>query len=277
MSFDFGTVPFPLVQPDSDDFPSNGLRCDLEIEHFDPETVTTTLRYAFSSTGHPELEYLDALCGSGLAERVLLFESPESLHRSVEKVRIAGDVVKPGGQLFGRVKITPLIIATKDIGNFSPPNSHQEWGGGHFRVAEGEIMGVGETLRVEISHKLSRRQAMIDLQLSEELDPEVYRIDATGDVIVVTAGKDVRRAIEIMAKDPAHKPALFMSLYKDVIQQGLIQARDSGGEQSWVRALEPHLEVNDINELTEEEMWEKPQKLLFDRGVNKILVNADNG
>lgn len=277
MSFDFGVVPFPLVQPGSDDFPSDGLLCEVEIEAFNASTVTTTFRYAFRSTDHPELEYLDELCRMGLAERILLFESPESLHRSVEKAAVSGDVIKGDGQLYGRVSITPFIIATTDIDNFSPPNSHPEWGGGHFHVREGEIVGIGQTLRVEISHKLSRRQAMIDLQLSEELDPEVYRIDAQADVIVVTAGKDVRRAFEIMAKDPAHRPALFMSLYKDVIQQGLVQARESGGEQAWVRSLETHLEVGDISELSDQDVWDKPQKLLFSRGVNKILVNADNG
>ena len=116
---------------------------------------------------------------------------------------------------------------------------------------------------------------MIDLRVSPDLDERVYRVDPTGDVIVVLAGVAIREAIQILSK--SYKPALFMSLYKDVLQEGLRQARDTGGEQAWLRSLEKHLEIDDIESLSDEELLEAPQKLLFEHGAKKVLVNSENG
>jgi len=116
---------------------------------------------------------------------------------------------------------------------------------------------------------------MIELVESEEMEPEVYRIDASDDVIVVNAGKDIRKVFEIMKRDSSKKPVLFMSLLKDVLQQGLLQARESGGEQKWVRSLEKELGVEDLSELSEDEVWDAPLRLLYPHGAKKILADAE--
>lgn len=274
--FDLGTVPFPLLSPESDDFGRRGLMCDLSIRHFDSVNVTVEFAYQFASTELPEQNYFKMLCQEGKAERVILIESPESLYRESERVGEEGFITRSDGILYGRVTLTPLVITRVELDDFNPPGRDPEWGEGPFLVGKGEIIALGESIRVDISHKLSRKRSMIDLQLSNDMDTEVYRIDASGDVIVVNAGPDIRRAIEIMSKDPSHKPALFMSLYKDVLQEGLRQAKETGGEQAWLRSLEHHLRIEDINDLSEEEMWELPMKHLFPYGAKKILVNAEN-
>ena len=276
MSFNLGVVPYPLLSPFTDDFGPDFQLCEIRQDSFDPITVSADFEYSFTPGDLPELGYLAELCDSGLAERVLLFESPESLHRSSERVSMRGSLRKGNGELYGRVAITPYVVAIEDIPNFNPPNRHSEWGEGPFTVQSGEILAIGETDRMEISHKLARKQSMINLVLSKEMDPEVYRIDAGGDIIVVNAGSDIRRVIEIMKKDPSKKPALYMSLFKDVLQQGLLQARDSGGEQVWVRSLEQRLEIDDLSELTDDEIWDAPQRLLFSYGAKKILAEAEN-
>jgi hypothetical protein len=277
MSFDLGVVPYPMVTPFNDDFSSEALLCQVEQVGFDGITVTAEFEYAFLSSEVPELMYLEELCEKGLAERALLFESPESLHRSSLRVGSKGRIAKGNGELFGRVGITPFVIAKAPITDYNPPNRHPEWGDGSFLVNPGELLAIGELFRVEISHKLARQQAMIDLVLSEEMDPEVYRIDAGDDVIVVNAGRDIRKVFEIMKRDSAKKPALFMSLFKDVLQQGLIQSRESGGEQIWVRSLEKELGIDSIEAMTDEEMWDAPQRLLYKFGGKKILAEAEDG
>jgi hypothetical protein len=276
MSFNLGVVPYPLLSPFTDDFATDFRLCEIRQESFDPITVSADFEYSFSSGDLPELAYLGDLCDQGLAERVLLFESPESLHRSSERVGRQGSLRKGNGELYGRVAITPYVVAVQDIPNFNPPNRHGEWGDGIFTVHSGEILAIGDPDRIDISHKLARKQSMINLVLSTEMDPAVYRIDAGGDIIVVNAGSDIRRVIEIMKKDPSKKPALFMSLFKDVLQQGLLQARDSGGEQVWVRSLEQRLDIENLTEMTDEEIWDAPQRLLFDYGAKKILAEAEN-
>lgn len=277
MSLGLGVTPYPLLSPDTDDFLNSTFDCEISLEPFDPASVTVTLHYSFATNGRPELEYFENLCEEGLAERVVLVESPESLHRSVERVSREGYLTRADGVLFGRVRVTPLLVSTAEIPAYLPPNLHPEWASHSARILHGDILAIGETLRFEVSHKLSRRRPMIDLQVSEQVDQRVYRVDPTGDVIVVLAGPDVRRAIEIMSKDPSYKPALFMSLYKDVLQEGLRHAREHGGEQAWLRSLERHLDIDDIENLTDEELWEAPQKLLFDLGAKKVLVNSENG
>jgi hypothetical protein len=274
--FDLGTVPFPLLSPDSDDFGGRGLMCDLSIRHFDPVNVTAEFAYQFLTADLPEQNYFKTLCQEGKAERVILIESPESLYRESETVAEEGFITRSEGILYGRVTLTPLVTTRIKLEDFNPPGRDSEWGEGPFLVGKSEIIALGDSVRVDISHKLSRRRSMIDLQLSNDMATEVYKIDASGDVIVVNAGPDIRRAIEIMSKDPSHKPALFMSLYKDVLQEGLRQAKETGGEQMWLRSLEHHLGIEDINNLSEDEMWELPMKHLFPYGAKKILVNAEN-
>lgn len=276
MTFDLGAVPYPLVSPFTDDFDSTGLQLEIELRDFDPVTVSATFAYAFLSSDSPELTYLDALCDRRIAERVLLIESPESLHRSSVWAQRRGEFSRENGQLYGRVSITPFIVATSSIEDFNPPNRHPEWGGGTFRVKAGEVIALGAPTKFDISHKLSRKRSMLNLVLSEDMDPEVYRIDASDDVIVVTAGVAVRRAIQIMAKDPTKKPALFMSVFKDVLQQGLIQAKQNGGDQLWVRSLEPKLGIEHLDELTDQEIWDAPQRLLFEKGAKKIVAEVEH-
>jgi hypothetical protein len=275
MSFDLGAVPYPLITPFNDDFDSASLVCAIEQDGFDPDTVTAEFSYQFLSSEIPELKYLEDLCAQGLAERVLFFESPDSLHRSSLRIGKKGSVHIGHGEIYGRVTITPFIIATQALEHYDPPSRHAEWGEGNFAVAANELLAIGESVRVEISHKIARKQAMIELVESEEMEPEVYRIDASDDVIVVNAGKDIRKVFEIMKRDSSKKPLLFMSLLKDVLQQGLLQARESGGEQKWVRSLEKELGVEDLSELSEDEVWDAPLRLLYPHGAKKILADAE--
>lgn len=276
MTFDLGAVPYPVVSPFADNFESEGLQCEIEQASFDSHTASASFRYSFITSENPELAYLDALCDQGLAERVILFESPESLHKSSVQCSKRGEIQKGPGELYGRVSITPYIVAKQTMTEFNPPGRHAEWGSGVFTVKSGEVLALGYAAKFDISHKLLRKRSMINLILSEDIDPEVYRIDASDDTIVVTAGVAVRRAIQIMEKDPAKKPALFMSLYKDVLQQGLLQAKENGGEQLWVRSLEQKLGIEHLDELSEQEIWDAPQRLLYDDGAKKIVSEVGN-
>lgn len=276
MTFDLGAVPYPVVSPFADNFESEGLQCEIEQANFDSHTASASFRYAFITSENPELAYLDALCDQGLAERVILFESPESLHKSSVQCSKRGEIQKGPGELYGRVSITPYVVAKQTMTDFNPPGRHAEWGSGVFTVKSGEVLALGYAAKFDISHKLLRKRSMINLILSEDIDPEVYRIDASDDTIVVTAGVAVRRAIQIMEKDPAKKPALFMSLYKDVLQQGLLQAKENGGEQLWVRSLEQKLGIEHLDELSEQEIWDAPQRLLYDDGAKKIVSEVGN-
>jgi hypothetical protein len=276
VSFDLGSVPYPLASPYTDDFESDGLQCEIEQVNFDSHRASASFRYSFITSENPELSYLDFLCEKGLAERVILVESPESLHRSTVVASKRGEFQKGPGELYGRVSLTPYIVATSTMDNFDPPGRHAEWGSATFTVKTGEVLALGHPAKFDISHKLLRKRSMINLVLSEDIDPEVYRIDASDDTIVVTAGVAVRRAIQIMEKDPAKKPALFMSLYKDVLQQGLIQAKENGGEQLWVRSLEQKLGIEHLDELTEQEIWDAPQRLVYEYGAKKIVSEVEN-
>ena len=276
MSFSLGSVPYPLVSPFNNDFKSRGLQCNVEQGHFDASTVSASFRFVFLNSDSDELAYLDALCEEGKAARILLIESPDSLHRSTLSVSKRGEFQTGPGELYGRVTITPYIVAKENLESFNPPNRHEEWGVGTFSVKQGEVIGLGLGTKFDISHKLMRRRSMMNLVLSEDIDPEVYRIDASDDVIVITAGVAVRRAIQIMEKDPTKKPALFMSVFKDVLQQGLFQAKESGGEQLWVRSLEPKLGIEHLDELTEQEIWDAPQRLLFESGAKKIVSEVEH-
>jgi hypothetical protein len=276
MSFDLGSVPYPLVSPHNDDFESDGLECEIEQGNFDPNSASASFRYSFITSESAELAYLDSLCERGHAERVILIESPESLHRSSVVASKRGDFGRGPGELYGRVSITPYVVATRAMDDFDPPNRHAEWGTAKFSVKTGEVLALGHSAKFDISHKLLRKRSMINLVLSEEIDPEVYRIDASDDTIVVTAGVAVRRAIQIMDKDPAKKPALFMSLYKDVLQQGLLQAKENGGEQLWVRSLEQKLGIEHLDELGEQEIWDAPQRLVYEYGAKKIVSEVED-
>jgi hypothetical protein len=276
MTFDLGSVPYPLVSPHTDDFDSGGLQCEIESGSFDSHLALASFRYSFITSENPELAYLDSLCDRGLADRVLLIESAESLHRSSFVAAKRGEFEAGPGELYGRVSISPYVVATKAMDDFDPPNRHVEWGSAKFSVKPGEVLGLGAAAKFDISHKLLRKSSMINLVLSEEIDSEVYRIDASDDTIVVTAGVAVRRAIQIMEKDPTKKPALFMSVFKDVLQQGLIQAKESGGEQLWVRSLEQKLGIEHLDELTDQEIWDAPQRLLYEYGAKRIVSEVEH-
>lgn len=276
MSFDLGSVPYPLVSPYTDDFESGGLQCEIEQANFDSYRAAASFRYSFITSESSELGYIDSLCEQGLAERVILIESPESLHRSTVIAVRRGEFSRGPGELYGRVTVTAYVVAKSTINNFDPPNRHTEWGAGRFVVKQGEVLALSLPTKFDISHKLLRKRSMINLVLSEDIDPEVYRIDASDDTIVVTAGVAVRKAIQIMEKDPSKKPALFMSLYKDVLQQGLLQARENGGEQLWVRSFEKKLEIEHLDELTDQEIWDAPQRLLYEHGAKKIVSEVEH-
>ena len=146
-------------------------------------------------------------------------------------------------QIFGTVEVTPMLLAGRDA-ELEFAGINKEYSSSRFSVQEGDVLAHGDTYFLESDHHTSSNdgESLISFELSDGLGPDEYEIGVTYDGIIVFAGKNVMRVTKAMSADPAFRPYLFMSFYKDAfieaIGQILAQYKNQEEpEEAWAKGL----------------------------------------
>ena len=215
----------------------------------------------------------------GSAQVFLDLYSKETITRILSPlVGEEGSIEFEAGQLLGVLEVQAAVIATKSIKSYSPVGMNAEYGDLKFNVLPGSILAIGEKIMLPLSFKRIKLESLIRVQLSKDLDPDVYELNLDSDFITILMGESFHALWDIMRSDTAVKPYLALSIYKDTFVEALslIHKTEEAEEFSWAQALIARCETSGIKLEDLSNFSSQNQaalKLLRELGVHKLIAS----
>ena len=222
---------------------------------------------------------ISAQLADGSAQVFLDLYSKETITRILSPlVDEEGTIEFKAGQLLGVLEVQAAVIATQCIKSYSPVGINKEYGDANFYILPGSILAIGEKIMLPRSFKRIKLESLIRVQLSTDLDPDVYELNLDSDFITILMGESFHALWDIMRSDIAVKPYLALSIYKDTFVEALslIYKTEEAEEFSWAQALIARCENIGIklDELTNfSSQNQAALKLLRELGVHKLLAS----
>ena len=222
---------------------------------------------------------ISAQLADGSAQVFLDLYSKETITRILSPlVDEEGTIEFKAGQLLGVLEVQAAVIATQCIKSYSPVGINKEYGDANFYILPGSILAIGEKIMLPLSFKRIKLESLIRVQLSTDLDPDVYELNLDSDFITILMGESFHALWDIMRSDIAVKPYLALSIYKDTFVEALslIYKTEEAEEFSWAQALIARCEKIGIKleELTNfSSQNQAALKLLRELGVHKLLAS----
>ena len=214
---------------------------------------------------------------NGSAKVFLDLYSKETITRILSPLETeVGEIEFESGQLLGVLEVQALVIATRRIKHYKPLGINEEYGDVDFDIFPGSALAIGEKMQLPLSFKRIKLESLIRVQLSLDLDPDVYELSLDSNFITILMGKSFHALWDLMRSDHAVKPYLALSVYKDTFVEALslIHKTEEAEEFSWAQALISRCEKSGIKleELTNFSAQNQAAlKLLRELGVNKLI------
>ena len=178
-------------------------------------------------------------------------------------------------ELYGKVDFTPMLIVTKNGVEFTSTDLNEEYDGAVFTLNIGDMAAVDETWTKYIEFNNLSFDSLIKVVTDDKLEPFEYEVHPSPNIVFVRMGTSMRDLWSYMSQDKLLKPALAMSVYKDVIFlaiEDLVSNEDSETYR-WSRSLRSSIEAASL-QLPAERDFNKintlAQKLIHQIGVKKI-------
>lgn len=278
MSYRARAYPYPVLSSFSDDFGSDAkFHADVEARLIGETSQQLVIDYSIAQS----VPWMDECFVDGTARLVMDVQCRSTLYREyVELAAWTGQLTFETGQLYGSTTITPLIVAKTSSTTYRPRGINEEFGTSDFTIHEGDILGIGDSVTLDLEFSRTLERDLVTIQYSaEESDADIYRFQFDGPRIIIIAGENLRDVIGHMRADRSTRPYLFMSIYKDCIAGALhYLADDEDGintELAWGRALLSRLE--DLGRVLDQDDPEyqeiSAQHLVSAKGIKKIEVS----
>lgn len=222
---------------------------------------------------------IQAQLKDGSAQVFLDLYSKETITRILSPlVDEEGSIEFQSGQLLGILEVQAAVIATKSIKSYGPVGINAEYGDLKFNVPPGSILAIGEKILLPLSFKRIKLESLIRVQLSKDLDPDVYELNLDSDFITILMGESFHALWDIMRSDSAVKPYLALSIYKDTFVEALslIHKTEEAEEFNWAQALIARCEssgikLEDLSNFSSQN--QAALKLLRELGVHKLIAS----
>jgi hypothetical protein len=166
---------------------------------------------------------------------------------------VPASVTIPEANLFGTIRVTPLLIATQEI-NLEFAGINKEFTTTTFHLFEGDLLAYGPTEALETDHDRSSGDDHygIKFSLQPDLDPDEYWVACDYDEIIIHCGSNVMQVTKALTEDIRYSPFVFMSYYKDAFVKGmdyLLRSLSRGEEleQTWAKGLKGYIEEKGLS------------------------------
>jgi hypothetical protein len=265
----------PVLRESTRDF-TDGSRFQVDLvpqlsEKLKKENLT--LEYQVELTSKSIQEQIS----NGSAKVFLDLYSKETITRILSPLEDDNGLVEfEPGQLLGVLEVQALVIATKEIRKYQPLGINEEYGGIDFDISPGSALAIGEKILLPLSFKRIKLESLIRVQLSLDLDPDVYELSLDSNFITILMGKSFHALWDLMRSDQAVKPYLALSVYKDTFVEALslIYKTEEAEEFSWAQALisrceKSGIKLEELNNFSSQN--QAALKLLRELGVHKLI------
>ena len=279
MKFHNKALPYPLI--DSGDLSRDDYQkanFSVHLDDIAPEGSNFKLHARFEC----DVDELVELIKTKKAVYALSIESPKT---NTKEIYQCGDsdlhLDLKVEDYYGRVEFSPMIVAVESIPSYTSKWFHEEFSDQVFDLEPGDVLGVAESITRTFEFNKTSFESLVSVKVSDDLDPNVYKIDLEGNLITIFMGRELIKNWQSLRLNPNYRPFLAMSIYKDIFLQAMdeyIRNEDSR-ELKWAYGLnakldelglklnlDPDVDISDLNVyaqlIMEEEASKKLSKLI---------------
>lgn len=238
MSHETLLLPHPVLRPGGFDYKDASFEMQVKARRSDGQLLAD-VSFELSSSA------LNRMVESGEARFFVLAKCARTYHRCASSSGTAAlRLVIPSGDVTDSVKITPYVVASKEI-QWLASDEHddeiRDMGSG--TVPPGAILAVGESDAIELD-SIDSVQTYIKLSSQEKMGEGLYSLGTQGDFIVITMNPETYVAVTLIR---GHARALlYSSIYTAAVEYA-IHKMDDCSESKWSKALRQALEEHGID------------------------------
>jgi hypothetical protein len=219
------------------------------------------------------------LLSEGSVDIFLDLYSKETISRVLMPLDINGGLVEfASGELLGMLEVQAFIIATKQLKGYRPTGINSEYGEISFNLRPGSHLAIAEKVLIPLTFKRVSMESIIRVQESNDIDADIYQVNLESSIITINMGKSFYALWDIMRSDPAVRPYLFLSVYKDTFVEALslINSSEDVEEYTWAQTLrlkceQSGIKIEDLKSFASQN--QAVLKLLGEFGVHKLLAS----
>lgn len=254
---------YPVLSPYTDDYsPSEEFIAVVSAQPLLEENQVVEIQYKIACNS----TFINENLLAGNAAIILDISAPGSLYRNIFTVDgFEGTLNLEAGVALGSLTISAQVLALKELVDARFENVHPEFGANpSFTVPAGGVLAYGEAVTIPLRFKPLSFEGLFVVNTRQDLDPNEYKIVATGNVISILMGVNARSVHEFQRAHADHKDYLNTSVYKDACVHALARLFNTEDVEDfvWAQAFREKLETLKINE---------PEQLDFDT-LNPIAL-----
>ena len=278
MKLNSQAYPYPVLTSEEGaaaDYRDSAFQCSLDIVGSIDEHQKFKLEYSFLLSN----DEITALIENDEASFALEISCTETLKREMKFLQQYGEFEVDASELYGKVDFTPVVVVRKQGLEFTSVDLNEEFAGAKFTLNTGDIIAIDDVWSKYIEFNSLAFDTLVRVETDDGLEPLQYRIEPSPSFVTIWMGKELRELWNEIRASKKHKPALMMSIYKDVIYmalEDLVEDNDADS-QLWARSLRSKLAELDIT-LPEESDFNSinmiAQRLVNDGGVKKLAQEA---
>ena len=274
MKLNTQAFPYPVLtnlEGPGADYKDSAFQCSLKFSDTVQEDQSFELQYLFMLSN----DEIDDLIENGDARYAIEISCTETLKREIKFLDNSGTTNINASELYGRVDFTPMVIVRNAKSAFTSVDLNEEYDNALFDLNFGDIIAIDDTWTKYIEFNNLSFDSLIRVNTSDELDPLDYRIEPTPSIIWIYMGFEIRDIWNELQQNKELKPALAMSIYKDVIYlaiEEMISDEDSEANR-WARSLRGAIESVGLSVPAEHDFNQInviAQKLVQQIGVKKF-------
>ncbi len=200
----------------------------------------------------------------------------QRITKEISRVGVAESFDVPANQLIGNVEFEPILVTANDGIDFKPSGINNEYGTASFKLKRGAYLAIGDATQTSFTTERLDKRSFFRVKQSSDLDPNVYEFVPFPKQITILMGTNAYKVWNLMSSDSEKMPYLFMSVYKDLLQEALQSAINSPGEFVWAEKLmelveDLGLDFHAISSHTD--IHKAVLKLIGEDGVERIIAN----
>ena len=239
MSHETLLLPHPVLRPDGFDYKDASFEMEVKARRADGQLLAD-VSFALSSST------LSRMVESGQARFFVLAKCARTYHRcACSSGSTALRLAIPSGDVTDSVKLTPYVVASREIQWFASDEHDDEIRdmGVSGTVPPGAILAVGKSSAIELD-SLNSVQTYIKLSSQEKMSKGLYSLGSQGDSIVITMNPETYAAVTVIRGHA--RVLLYSSIYTAALEYA-IHKMDDCSESKWAKALRKALEENGID------------------------------
>jgi hypothetical protein len=271
---------YPVLREGLSDY-VDGSVFKLEIANERIEDQGASQKFCFDCKVWLSNVELINLVNDGQAKLLLVIYCSATMQRLTREISTIGEFEPldiPATQVFGHVELQPLVVLRRNEIDFKPSGANAEYGPSSFKLKRGAFLAIGEALRVTFSSERLDKRSFFRVQQSDDLDKNVYEFLTAPDQITILMGSNVWQAWNLLTSDLDEKPYLFMSIYKDLLQEAVQVAITAPSDFVWAEKLMDLMQAHGINPQgnpSPTDIHKAVLKLLGRDGIERVIADEN--